>query len=363
MALADTQSPVFIVGPGRSGTTMLLAILRNAETIFCARAETGYFQYLNIIRRHFQALPEAEWRHKIAAFIRHTVEHGFPLRSRQGWQPSDEELHRAPPVGRHVPFGNYGAAFRDVLDGLARESGSTRWAEKSPHHVYAITSIIEAIPNALIVEMVRDPRDVLASRKTLRDQIWTTDRYSPEVRIQRDLQRSYDPWLECLSWRQAVRAGSRGREARQERWLRIRYEDLVRESRPTVRELCKFLGISFDEKLLKVGRGIPGDIANRSNELGISGTSLGRWQNTLDDREVATCQVLCRREMRELSYEFVQTHTTAARVMSVGAIRATRDLVTRIRRQLRLGGIRLVLDSSRYRIRQFLLPSRSRGSR
>jgi hypothetical protein len=341
-----TADPVFVVGPGRSGTTLVVNILRNHPAFYCPDAETGYFTYLDVVRRRFDALGDTAWRSAVAAFIRRTVRSGFEF------EPGAETDDGGEPLGPHVAYRDYGAAFRDALDTLAVASGRSRWADKSPHHVFATREIFRSVPDAMVVEIVRDPRGVVASRKTMREQIWTTDRFAPDERERKELENSADPFWDGLRWKEAVRAGAQGRTEHADRWLRLRYEDLVQDPPGTVRALCSFTRVAFTESMLAVPRGITGDAEMSAEPGGVAATSLDRWRTALSDMDVAIVQRVCRSEMDELGYEPVPTRTSSVRLWTATAGRSSVELLQRARRQLKFGGPRMVLESARQRLRQ-----------
>src|SRR5688500_7709736 len=89
------RPPAFVVGPGRSGTTLGINLLRREGTMFCAPMETGYFWYVDLIEQRFAGLDPATWRRQLGAFIRHTVIHGFPLRANPAWEPAADDVSPA----------------------------------------------------------------------------------------------------------------------------------------------------------------------------------------------------------------------------------------------------------------------------
>src|SRR5690606_25266583 len=115
---------------------------------------------------------------------------------------------------------------------------------KTPNHIHYLDAILRTCPSAKIMEIVRDPRDVLASKKTRRETVWTTDRYRPEERERKHLEKAYDPLWDAISWRSAIQAGNRTYRTHPEQIQRIRYEDLVAQPKQVVRQICEFLEIT-----------------------------------------------------------------------------------------------------------------------
>jgi hypothetical protein len=106
VALVDAMRPVFIVGCGHSGTTLLTAMLDSHPHMRSYPGESNLFRF-----------PEPRRKMHLLADL--------------------------------VP--------------AARQAGKTRLVEKTPRHIHCIDSILGTLPSASIVYMVRDGRDVACS--------------------------------------------------------------------------------------------------------------------------------------------------------------------------------------------------------
>lgn len=318
-----TEHPIFVVGYMHSGTTLVRNILANHPAVYCTPDETKFFMHLPLVRAQLGADDMLE-------YCRGIVERGVGFRSedrptrRATVRASDREL---------------GRQFRVALDTLALEQGRSRWVEKTPTHVFYADVISEAIPDALFVEVVRDPRDVLASKKTRTHNVVVPGRFGADERRRKRLEKSFDPLWDGLSWKSAVRAGGDGAGRRPHRWLRVRYEDLVVDTDHVVRSICSFLSLEFGTALIQVPRGIPADVHDiGSPDRGVATSSQGRWRDVLTATEVALCERTCRREMDMLGYALEQRPVPLSSVAAALATRSAPELVQRTIHRLRLGG-------------------------
>ena len=163
---ADIDSPpIFIVGCGHSGTSLLLAILDSHSRIHAIPGET-----------------------KIA--IRDN-------RIKFKWA-----LKR--------------------FDGLAIRAGKRRWAEKTPNHIYRIGKILEWCPDAKILLVIRDGRDVAVSLQKRTGSLETGIRRWVEDNLA-----GKDYWKHanvCI----------------------VRYEDLVRDFESSVTDVLDFLNENYE---------------------------------------------------------------------------------------------------------------------
>jgi hypothetical protein len=150
--------PVFVVGVPRSGTTLLAALLAS-HSRFAAGPETLFFSFWRgAPQEHILADPR--WPSRAVAFL------------------------TSLPAVRGKVHEVYGRAARDLHDFLAarppaacllealvqpraRAAGKARWVEKSPVHLLHVRDIRRIFPHAPIVRIVRDPRDVALSLRSM----------------------------------------------------------------------------------------------------------------------------------------------------------------------------------------------------
>ena len=99
--------------------------------------------------------------------------------------------------------------------------------EKTPKHVHYITKIIEYFPEAKIVLMIRDGRDVVTSLKT------RTGLVEPSIRR----------WVDDTSATLQCRALPNVKI--------VKYEDLVVDPTKIISDLCGFIGVSFQSEMLR----------------------------------------------------------------------------------------------------------------
>jgi hypothetical protein len=143
-------------------------------------------------------------------------------------------------------------------------------------------------PDARVIDLVRDPRDVLTSK-------WR------RAREHGDYEGNYDPVWDTLAWRSAVRAGDDARISYPENILRVRYEDLVVDPRKEAQRICKFLALEYNDSMLSVEW-----INTSTSDLkgaGIGTSAIGKWRNTLPLADVFLCQRIAKLEMADNHYE------------------------------------------------------------
>ena len=189
------SAPIFVIGSPRSGTTMLRLILDSHARISCGE-ETHFLRDLEAI-----------------------VGRNWPLVS----------TYELPRVWWLAHIRGLYADFQAEV--LAR-SGKARWAEKDPTYTLHLPFIEELFPDACFVHLLRDGHDVVAS---FRDR-WG---YTSAVRAAR------------TEWARYVTAARElGARLPRERFLELRYEQLVADPEREGRRLFDFLGETWEPAVL-----------------------------------------------------------------------------------------------------------------
>jgi hypothetical protein len=281
----------FVVGVGRSGTT-LLRLMLDAHPDLAMPPETGFIPELIKAARPDDATPEQ----LLEALTSHRKWGDFPM------EP-EELLVRWRGLNRITPRG----AVRSFYELYAEKQGKPRWGDKTPGYTMEMRKISRVLPEARFVHVIRDGRAVALSRmKTLA--LRPTEMENVARRWRRRL----------------LKAQRQG--ARLEHYLEIRYETLVREPEPTLRRVAEFAELPWDsamlefherseERLSELDRDIPawGKKLPRSAESRMAlhqqttkpldPARIDRWRDELSAEDVATFERVAGDVLVELGYE------------------------------------------------------------
>lgn len=208
----------FIVGCGRSGTTLLRAMLDSHGSL--AIPPESYFVVPALRTTQGQLTPVQVGR------LLDTIL-AFP--SFAEWQlPADRvraQVLAAPPTSAS-------GVVRELYSIYAGEQGKQHYGDKTPYHVLHIGLLASAFPDARFVHLLRDGRDVASSL--------VQSHFGPE-----NLAEGF------LFWRRHVESGlAQGRALPSERYLEVRYEDLVAAPDDTLGRLTRFLDLDYDHAML-----------------------------------------------------------------------------------------------------------------
>ncbi len=223
------NSPFFIIGSGRSGTTLLRLVLAAHSRITIPPETWFLIPLVEKLPLHDVLTPE-QVDEAIAMITSHYRWPDLEI-------ATDEMARLAHGLERPTIRG-----IADlVYDRLAARDGVARWGDKTPPYVKIAPQILELFPDAQFIHLVRDGRDVSVSM--YRKGWWGR-------------------WLleNTHEWRESMQAMKRNREVvGTDRILEVRYEDLVLDTEGTTRRVCDFLGEDFEPAMLS-------------------------WQNTVDER-------------------------------------------------------------------------------
>lgn len=165
-------APIFVVGCGHSGTSITLAILSNHSKIFAVPGESDAFMYSAVSR----------------------------LSKLRSWTTE------------------------------ATKAGKSRWAEKTPLHIWYLDRIFSYYPQAKVIITLRDGRDNALSH----------------FRSWGDFEESVTRW---------VNDNTEGMRFWSHPNVRVvKYEDLVSNQETTIREICKFIGEEFEPDMIHTER-------------------------------------------------------------------------------------------------------------
>jgi Sulfotransferase family len=215
MNAADRPPAPFLVGVGRSGTT-LLRLMLDSHPELTIPPETHFVpELIEECRRQARA-PE-----QLAELITSARQWGdFGLDREE----LTARLRDADPL-------DAGNALRAFYGLYAERAGKPRWGDKTPIYVESMPDIQSALPEARFVHLIRDGRDVALSR------------------MRRALDKPPPVWRIAENWKRRIEAARRD-AAELRRYLEVRYEDLVRDTEPTLRRVCELVELRFDPAML-----------------------------------------------------------------------------------------------------------------
>ena len=178
-------------------------------------------------------------------------------------------IYHAAPRPREELAQILGDFIRNVIGDLVRQTGKGFFVEDNTWNVFFARELLELVPEAKILHVYRDPRDVVAS--------FSHQRWSPTNKEQG----AY--WYKAMMahWfnvRSSLPAGS---------YFELKLEDLVASPEAMLQNICEFVRIPFDRAML---------------QMDLSHSHSGRWKREYSDREKEKVQAILGDVIEELGY-------------------------------------------------------------
>jgi hypothetical protein len=195
--------------------------------------------------------------------------------------------------------------FLEFLRSEVSNHSKTIPCEQTPQTVFAMDVLLEQLPQARFVIMVRDPREVLLSQKGK----WKRRKLSggriplfESLRSRINYHPSTISRIWCATYRMALK------HARDPRVMLIRYEDLTDQPQKTVERICAHIGIHHEPDMLDVPVVGSSNFSDSVTDRGIASSRKGKWMDELHAAEIRICEQQCADLMAHFRYERSNPH-------------------------------------------------------
>jgi hypothetical protein len=291
----STPGLIFIVGNSRSGTTMLGRVFGNHSLVHTF-GELHFFEHqldtVAMRSRGDWVLP------RLVAMLERLITSaraGFFSKVSPGrYAVEAETIIRASNSAGPV------TVYRTFLEYETKAHGKRIPCEQTPRYLFFADEILMAFPDAKIINMVRDPRDVLLSQKNKWRRRFLGAKNIPLTEALRAWV-NYHPYTISMLWSGALRKGLEMEP--HPRFKTVRFEDLLGTPEKTVQELCDFLGLGYEPGMVAVPQVGSSSGHDSPARKGIDGGRVGGWRKGgLTPVELYTCERIASEQMRRMGY-------------------------------------------------------------
>ncbi|MDG5750963.1 sulfotransferase [Qipengyuania sp. XHP0211] len=284
---------IFVTGASRSGTTLLARVLGGGAEVADLR-ELHFLEQM-VTGEEFSS-GEALDPARTDSLVRRLL-----AGVRDGYfrpQPATVAAGDVSAVIAKADPPTCASVYREATLFAARQAGKTIALDQTPRNLFYIDEILQGIPTAKVVCMVRDPRDVVLSQKGK----WKRRSLGADIPLAEAIRSwaNYHPFVMAKMWRQAA-AAARKATLRNAVML-VRFEDLLENPETTVRAICAHCEIAFDETMLDVARVGSSNREDQSSARGIDRTRTGAWQKGLSLAEIAIVEKAAEPLLAESGY-------------------------------------------------------------
>ena len=249
--------PLFVLGVRRSGTTLLRVMLDRHSQL--AIPDESYF------------IPQVAARHRGRLNVDAFCDDISRLPTLIDWGVPVSQVRASLTQGATVSQG-----LQAIYRVHAERQGKRLWGDKTPMYMQFLPLIERLFPDARFVHLVRDGRDAACSFLTMPDGVATETWAHPR-----------SPAGFACQWRTEVRAArALGERVGPDRYLELRYEDLVIDPRAGLAAVCEFANIAYEPPMVEYAGHI--DLSGKPHLTGLKRPPTPGLRDWRTEASVAT---------------------------------------------------------------------------
>lgn len=276
-------APFLIIGSGRSGNTLLRAILVSNPKI----AIPPESFVLHRIVKKFQAYSFLPWRELVKLIVGEfeSSSHFFT------W-----EINMYGVYDRLFKLDKEKRTLANIIDEIFCYYSERKfpnfeiWGDKTPLNTLHLDLIDNLFDNAKYINLIRDGRDVVSSYLKM-------GRYASVEEA-------------AYRWKRSIELARKfGKNKSKNEYIEIRYEKLVSNPSNEIKKICEFLNVGFHKDMIEHQK-----IANELSDVKqmphysnvknpINTDSIGKWKRNLSDEQRIKVEELLNDKLKELNYK------------------------------------------------------------
>lgn len=283
------KAPVFnfIVGIGRSGTTLLMSML-NSHPELQATPEVNFFVFFYSSWKHKTDFTEADFakvEFYMSKYDKRKQVSGFEWKT----ELFRENIKNSTKINFEIIYKCFYLSF--VYANTPKTI--THNFDKNPINTLFLQDIIDTLPDAKFIFLVRDPRANFLSRK------------------EKVKKRKADVYLDTKRWAYYNDAALEVIEKHKDKFYILKYEDLVTDPKLVLQKLADFFNFPYDEGMLNFHTKVKENSLNRVDEKSVEDyvrtkekfeklsrpvntDRLDTWKGKLSTQEIAIVSDICR---------------------------------------------------------------------
>lgn len=264
---------LFIVGVGRSGTSLLQCMLNSHKEIAFLPETHFVRRYLHLEKDLNAILPEIT---------------------------RDDDLRK---IGVDLDMlGAESSTTKDLYERILLNYGEQKKkhliGDKDPKNIEYLKTISRNFDKSFVIHIYRDPRAVIASRKKAK---WSHGR---------------PLWMDLLAYKTQINYGRKLGRTIVQNYYEIKYEDMVQEPKDILAKLLSALKLEYDPNIENYYKSsselIIGEEISWKKKCfePVSCDGLQKWRSELTKKEIAKIEHTLATEMSELNYTPIIEHTS-----------------------------------------------------
>jgi hypothetical protein len=211
---------IFIVGVGRSGTSLV-------QSMLSMHSQIAFIPEINYLRRFLFAsyLEKYNERHGWEKLLNYLSEDSLLKRARLNFR---EFLLEEDLLGSNLDL----KIFNRIKVEFLRSEGKSIFGYKDPRCIEHLPRIRSIFPGAFVIHVIRDPRDILVSKRRAE---WS--KHKPY-------------YFHILANQIQLQLGSCAPALFKDRFINIYYESLISDPVTVLKDVCARLGVPYEKQML-----------------------------------------------------------------------------------------------------------------
>ncbi len=288
-----TDEPFFLVGFQRSGTTMLRLMLN-------AHPDIGMPHDSAELWSGYQAKLPGYNDLRTPEDSRRMIEDLLAEPRIKAWQT---ELPKPMLLAQPLPD-SFAGVMRRFHEAYLHAHGKRYWGDKNTGTLIELDRLNRLFPQCKFIHLLRDGRDCALSH------------------LSKEYIYGYSNVLRCaLEWREQVTLCRKmGAMLPAERFLELRYEDLLAEPERWLARICTFLGVAFSPAMLEYFKDVGSNVPDERRSLWPMidqppmQSNTYKWKTKMSPTDRAVFERIAGALLCDCGYETLPAPVTAGRV-------------------------------------------------
>ena len=189
--------------------------------------------------------------------------------------------------------------FEAFLRIYADRRGKAVIGEKTPAHIDYVDELLEWFPDGRVVHCMRDPRAIYVSELRRRSEHAVGFPYR-QLAVVPALMARFVLLEVVWAWARAVHRHRELSRRYPDNYRLVRFEDVVSTPQETLDDLCAFLGVQAEPRMLEQKVTSKGA---RVGSAGFDAEAAERWRTHINGGAQAAIELLLGRRLQEMGYE------------------------------------------------------------
>jgi len=283
-AKKENNRIIFIVGVGRSGTTLLQSML-NANKLIAFPPETHFIRNYLATKKSIFSFSIMNGRNKHKSIVERIRKDVNLLSLNIDLDKIIQETN----IDNKVDLKKF---FLTLLKSYSEKKGKLFFGDKDPKNVEYLKLIKNNFPGSIILHIIRDPRDVILSR------------------MKAEWSKKYPFILQGIIYREQLKIGeNEGTNLFVSNYYRLYYEDLISYPEKTLKKICNFLNVDYDSEMLEFYKKSDEIVVEEERNWKencfspIMTSNMGKWKKELSINQIHIIEEICNEAFSKHGYK------------------------------------------------------------